>query len=306
MKLLFLPLLFIISINTCFAYETKGLYRLNPFPTKNWVSRTYLRYEVVDVNLSRALNGARKFSEYHHFLEEEIGKRVFDSSFFSVSASYASAGIARLKDNEFSTQKSNISGFSEPTFKFYSRSNWAKYEGDSVFDFMISYTPSLAKRKVGSSAGNNAVGGDILQLEINRGTFYTNWDFNLKFNYTLHGKKKEEDLAIDKDRAIQAVGQYLAMFEFQHVLLPFSYFIRGGIGLQAIEDTESNVGDTTTITQQGTGSNLYIGFVNTGEHWTWLFKVSRQKNDYFIKNDSMNLDGDYVVKTMSFELLREF
>lgn len=299
-------LLFILFLsNSLYAFESKGVYRLNPFPTTDWISKTEITHERAEADLSQALSGKTKIIENSTKASQMIAKKFSDSTFLGVEFSATSATMTQLRNAEFSTQKSTQSGVTEPTFFLYSRRSWPRIEGDSVIDFFFSLTPSLLERKVGGDDGNYYTGQNIYQFELNRGTFYHNWDFNLKFHYTLYGEKKEVDTDTNSKRESEPTGEFYTMFEFQHTLDEI-YFLRGGIGLRLIEDLNSSYQSKNTVLQQGTGSDMYLGLVRKGKKYTWILRLERRKNDYFIKQESLNVEGKYIVKTISLALLNEF
>lgn len=288
-----------------FAFENAGLHKLNPFPLKEWVARTYFKYETVDISLRQSLSKSTSIQESHNYIEEEIGKRLDESTYFSFAVNYGESSLSSLRTGGDTLSKYQANGFFGPTFKLFSRRKWAQGEGDPVLDLFVSFSPKIDKRKVGGNGANNFNGRNIWKVQASRGAFYESWDFNLHFNYVFWGSGREKDLFYKKDRYFDEYSDVSVSFEAQHYLKE-KFFLRAGIGLRLIGDQIFYLDNESTEIQQGTGSEMYVGFVRKMKNFTGLVKFSRFRNDYFIKVNEGNREGDYAMKLISFEFLREF
>jgi hypothetical protein len=302
-KLLAFTLIFITT--EVYSFENKGLHKLNPFPLKDWVSRTYLKHEKASINLNQSLTQSKTQDEYRSLIEEEIGKRLTANTYFAIAMAYGESSFATLREGESTFTTYRARGFMEPRFSLYSRRKWADGEGEPVVDIAFSYTPGLTNKEVGEHGADNYNGRDILNFKVSHGTFYQYWDFNINLQYDYYGEGKFKNLKDNSKSSYESYSEFTAQFEAQNYITA-SYFARAGVGLRLIGDQDivTNV-DTRTV-QQGTGSSLYIGVVHKSKTYTSLLKLSRLRNDYFIKSNDGNLEGDYTFRTISYEYLKEF
>jgi hypothetical protein len=302
---LYFSLALFFFIQSTFAFETIGLHKLNPFPKDNWVSRTYLKYEQTNINLQQAMEDQGEIKEYHHLFEQEIGYRLSDATFFSTSLQYGQSKLSSLRYGDSDKGSFYAQGFSEPTFKLFSRRRFAEKVKDKVIDLFVSFSPKLNERATGASGSNMAHGRNISRFEINHGIFDELWDFNFKLNYLHFGEGEEKDLNSKNIRKFNAYSELAAYFEAQHYLTEM-YFVRAGMGLRYISDQHFSEAGKNSDVQQGTGSSMYLGLVRKGKVYTLISKIGRLRNDYFIKGSESNMEGDYTFRSLSFEVLREF
>lgn len=304
MKYLILITLIFITNHTI-AFEKKGLHKLNPFPLKDFVSRSFLKYEQYSINLKQNQTTTNDINEYHGLLEQEFGYKVSDNTILSIAVNHGKSKISALRSGDTTTGSYIVSGFSEPRFSVFSRRKWAKGLGEPVIDIALSYIPSLGKKEVGSNEGNRLSGRDSYIFKVSHGTFYEFWDFNINLEYKYFDKGSEKDLVAKSTRELAGYSETEVSFEAQNYLTD-EYFLRAGIGLRLITDQDQSIDNESTTVQQGTGSTHFVGLVKKSKDYVAIIKIMRQRNDYFIKSGNGNREGDYVFKTLAIEVLKDF
>tara|TARA_Y100000385_G_C13061792_1_gene624785 strand:- start:233 stop:886 length:654 start_codon:yes stop_codon:yes gene_type:complete len=212
MKLIIFAIL-ILFVGNISAFENKGLHKLNPFPLKEWVSRTYLKHKKAQINLKQSLSTSKAFNEYHSLVEQEIGKRITDNTYFSIAAQYGESSSLYLKTGESRYSNYSSRGFSEPRFTLFSRRKWAEGEGEPIVDIAISYTPGFDNKKVGKHGVDHFNGGEILNFKVSHGSFYKFWDFNINVHYDYYGERSIKDISSTTKISRSSYSEFMAMFE---------------------------------------------------------------------------------------------
>ncbi len=293
--------LFLVSIN-CFAQQGTGLYRLNPLPQKDWVSRSFFKYERADVNVDQSQSSTTEIQEKHYIVEQEIGRRIAPLTFLSVVFNYGKSELSDLRDGIVSKDTYSVVGFQEPAIKLYSRRKFAEGVNQPILDISLLYAPSFSKGETGSSGGNRLLGRDKFMFLAEYGKFYEYWDFKISGGVTYYSDGKTKNLEINKTSDSKSYTETEFLFSFQHTLSE-TYFVRGGIGLRIVADQDIVQADSTSTVQNGTGSHHFIGLVRHNHDYTTILKLERYRNDYFVQSDSQSYQGDYVFRSISLEVL---
>lgn len=305
MKLFFTMLLFIHSLSSSAQTKTQ-LERINFFPKSDAFLRSSYTHQVHRINTPQTSLMTKEVNNHSNIFDLRYGHRFADRFFAGVSASFEEASENAVRYGIPLRRRFNSYGFKEPeVFALY---RLVEQKGEKgLIDLFLSHSPKGGTRIVGFKNSSRINGRPVTKLGISHGLWEEEWEFKSEFQYQYFGEGLEKNGFTQNDYFLEVYQDLLFNFQAQYRLNPW-LFVHATVGFvyHGTQDISDNRNDQREI-QSGTGSFFKLGLTKPLSLWTMVaINYSQQRNDYFIKGTSLNLEGREKVQDFTLEMITAF
>ena len=231
------------------------------------------------------------------------GHMLKGGHFLELSLPYMYFSATELTANGSLGDVHNSQGIREPEVKFVH----AKSENGSVYNWGVSFIPSLFERKVASEDSNQFIGGHEISIFGKRGAIYKKWEGSWIGSLKKFFERKEENLDSNVTYISSEFYRIATGLEFQYRYTP-KCLIGFYVGMQFTESysIKSSTHSKDNHIQLGTGADVNVSLKYLQQKDSiYSLALSRTKNDYFVDGETANFRGTYKRYSLSFSYLKK-
>lgn len=297
--------LFCLFSSSLFAQD-KGLFHLAPFQDKDYNYSLTYHWQDNEVSFGESVTPKDEIHEVIHELVFDYKYKFHFNWIGSIAIPFSSAKLTnpRVLSNQASAY--DAQGFTEPVFKIYTRQRFPT-ENENLIDYYVSFRPSFMKRKVGESSQSFYTGRHILNLGLLYGAEkdYLDWEFQTGVDLLYYFEGEEEDTQMNVKRELEDYLETTIHFASWYFLTE-SWALRGLFDFTIHGNVRSRTQTESTTVQRGTSVTKGIGVFHQRGDYIYSLFFENTFNDYFLKRNSGNLEGDAVTNVLRLSFTKSY
>jgi hypothetical protein len=276
------------------GHLAKHLERINFFPETD--AYLDLGYEDQRLNIETPQNSVltKEVKNHSNLFKLAYAERLARKIFVGARLHFEQASENGVTYGVPQRRRFDSVGFKEPeVFLTYRLRDQNETHG--LIDFHASFSPYMGPREIGNPKANRLRGRSTLKTALSHGLWEEEWEFRTWLGLNYFGQGKEHNDYRQSRFELNPFMEAEFIFSSQYRLNPW-LFVYGSVGIiySGIEKVSEKTGLRREI-KAGTGSRFDLGMKKPINQWSSLeLGFSLRRNEYFVKSDDANLEGNML------------
>jgi hypothetical protein len=273
---------------------SKQLERINFFPESDAYLDMGYKHQRLNIETPQDSVLTKEVKNHANLIHAAYSQRMARKMFLGARLFFEQASENGVMYGVPLRRRFDSAGFKEPeVFMTYRLRHQRDDRG--LIDFHASYSPYMGLREIGNQKANRLHGRSMLKAAISHGLWEEEWEFRtwLGINYFGQGKERNDYSGSSFKLRPYREGEFI--FSSQYRISPW-LFVYGSIGIiyTGIEKISEKNGIKREI-KAGTGSRFELGIKKPLNPWSLVeLGYALRRNEYFVKSDEANLEGDVI------------